>query len=121
MSDTVETLLRRNLHEVFGERDAARRRTAIDGLYAADCVFISRTGRYEGRAALDAAVAALHARLPGLVFTEIALQALDETGRLQWGLGAPGAAPQVTGLDVVLVRDGQIAALYVFLDPAKQA
>jgi hypothetical protein len=120
MSQTVETLLRRNLHDVFGEHDAARRRRAIDEVFTEDCVFISRTGRYDGRAALDAAVAALHARLPGLVFKEISLQALDETGRLQWGLGQPGSPPQATGLDVVLVHEGKIAALYVFLDPPKE-
>jgi hypothetical protein len=121
MSHTVETLLRRNLHDVFGEHDALRRRRAIDELFTDDCIFISGSGRYVGPAALDGAVAALHARLPGLVFTEISLQALDETGRLQWGLGQPGLPPQQTGLDVVLVHEGKIAALYVFLDPPKQA
>jgi len=30
MTNTIETLLRRNLHGVFGERDAAKRRRAID-------------------------------------------------------------------------------------------
>ena len=29
MPDTIETLLKRNLHEVFGERDAKRRREAL--------------------------------------------------------------------------------------------
>jgi hypothetical protein len=34
-------------------------------------------------------------------------------------LGGRGRAPppNYTGLDVVIVRDGKIAALYVFLDP----
>ena len=37
MSNTIETLLLRNLQEVFGEADAARRRAAIDKLYTEDC------------------------------------------------------------------------------------
>jgi len=28
-----------------------------------------------------------------------------------------GEAPDYTGLDVIIVRDGRIAALYVFLNP----
>lgn len=38
MSDRVHELLRRNLQEVFGEGNAARRRAAIDELYTEDCV-----------------------------------------------------------------------------------
>jgi hypothetical protein len=37
-------------------------------------------------------------------------------GRLAWGSGPRGEAPDYTGLDVIIVRDGKIAALYVFLD-----
>ena len=37
MSDIIETLLLRNLQEVFGEGDSAHRRTAIAELYAEDC------------------------------------------------------------------------------------
>ena len=32
------------------------------------------------------------------------------------GSGPKGEAPDYTGLDVVIVRDGKIAALYVFLN-----
>ena len=34
----IETLLTRNLPEVFGEGDPARRRAAIKELYTEDCV-----------------------------------------------------------------------------------
>jgi hypothetical protein len=34
----IETLLKRNLPEVFGEGDSARRRAAIQELYTEDCV-----------------------------------------------------------------------------------
>ena len=39
------------------------------------------------------------------------------TSSLAWGSGPKGEAPDYTGLDVVIVRDGKIAALYVFLNP----
>ena len=38
MSNSIATLLARNLQEVFGENDPARRRGAIDGLWAGACV-----------------------------------------------------------------------------------
>jgi len=40
------------------------------------------------------------------------------SGSLAWGSGPRGAKPDYTGLDVIIVRDDKIAALYVFLDPS---
>jgi hypothetical protein len=37
MNHRIHQLLHRNLQEVFGEGDAARRRAAIDELYIYDC------------------------------------------------------------------------------------
>ena len=39
MSYSISTLLTRNLHDVFGENDPARRRAAIDEIYTEDGVF----------------------------------------------------------------------------------
>ena len=39
MSYTISTLLTRNLQDVFGENDPARRRAAIDELWTEDAVF----------------------------------------------------------------------------------
>ena len=35
------------------------------------------------------------------------------------GIGLGDEPPNYTGLDVVIVRDGKITALYVFLDPVQ--
>ncbi len=117
MSDEIVTLMRRNLHEIFGERDAERRRRVIAELVTEDCVFVDPTDRHVCRAAVDAAVAELHAGFPDFVFVEIGTaQELPGAGRLAWGLGPKGEAPRITGLDVAVVRDGRIAALYTFFD-----
>jgi hypothetical protein len=34
------------------------------------------------------------------------------------GFGIPGESPAITGLDVIVVKSGRIAALYTFLDAA---
>jgi len=39
MPYSISTLLTRNLYDVFGENDPARRRAAIDEIYSDDCVF----------------------------------------------------------------------------------
>jgi len=43
-------------------------------------------------------------------------QALHNAGCLTWGSGPRGGVPAYTGLDVIIVRDEKIAALYVFLN-----
>jgi len=48
MPDIIETLLLRNLQEVFGEGDPARRRAAIAELYTEDCTVLLAIGRYVG-------------------------------------------------------------------------
>jgi hypothetical protein len=39
MPYSISTLMIRNLRDVFGENDPARRRAAIDEIYTEDCVF----------------------------------------------------------------------------------
>ena len=122
MPDPIETLLKRNLHEVFAERDAKKRREAIAQLWTEDCVFIDHNGKITGHDALDRTVAVLHQRLPGYVFNELApVDLLHESGRLAWSYGRPGEAP-IKGVDVALVRDGCICLMLTFLDevPAKR-
>jgi hypothetical protein len=119
--DAIETLIKRNLHEVFGERDVQKRRKAIAQLWTEDCVFIDHNGKISGREALDRAVATLHERLPGYVFSELRpVDLLHESGRLAWSYGQPNREP-IKGVDVVLVRDGRISTMLTFLDevPAK--
>jgi hypothetical protein len=119
MSDHIHDLLHRNLQEVFGEGNAPRRRAAIEELYTEDCVLYVPPGIFVGHEALDKFAGDLRATHPHFVYTpQGEAQALHNAGRLAWGSGPRGEPPNYTGLDVVIVRDGKIAALYVFLDSA---
>jgi len=116
MPDIIETLIKRNLHEVFGERDAKKRRQAITELWTEDCLFIDQSGKSRGHDELDLAVAVVHQRLPGYVFNELGpVDLLHESGRLAWSYGRPGQEP-IKGVDVALVRDGRISLMLTFLD-----
>jgi hypothetical protein len=113
----IETLLNRNLPEVFGEGDPARRRAAIQELYTEDCVLCVPPGTFVGHDALDKFAGDLRATHPHYVYTPHgAPQVLHNSGRLAWGSGPKGETPQYTGVDFIITRDGKIAALYVYLD-----
>jgi hypothetical protein len=117
MTDRIHELLHRMLQEVFGEGDAARRRAAIKELYTDDCVVDVPQGLFVGHDALDKLAGDVRATHPDFVYAPHgAPQALHNAGRLAWGSGPRGKKPDYTGEDVIIVRDGKIAALYGFLD-----
>src|SRR5580698_8842643 len=64
----IETLLTRNLPEVFGEGDSARRRAAIQELYTEDCVLCVPPGTFVGHDALDKFAGDLRATHPQYVY-----------------------------------------------------
>jgi hypothetical protein len=118
MSHSIETLLTRNLQEVFGEGDPARRRAAIADLYTEDAVFYDPQGIHRGRAAIDEIAGKIRAMHPDFRYTPTRPpEALhDAAGRLQWVSGRPGEPSAYSGVDVIVARDGKIAALYLFFD-----
>lgn len=118
MTDPINVLLHRNLQEVFGEGDDARRRAAIEELYTDDCTLYVPPGIFVGRDALDKFAGELRATHPHFAYTPHGeAQALHNGGILAWGSGPSKEVPAYTGLDVVIERDGRIAALYVFVNP----
>jgi hypothetical protein len=64
MSHTVSTLLLRNLHDVFGEIDPARRRAAIDDIFHEDAVFHEPKGIYRGPDEIDRIAGVIKATHP---------------------------------------------------------
>jgi hypothetical protein len=115
--NSIETLLRRNVREVFNQRDGAARRAAIDVLYDEQAVFADHFGRNVGRAAIDAAVEKLLDRMPGFVLEESGEpQVVEGAGRVRWRFGPPAEPEKIRGEDFIVVRDGKISALYVFID-----
>ena len=115
---SISILLTRNLHDVFGENDAARRRAAIDEIFTEDCVFYDPTrGAHRGRDEIDRVAGAIRATHPDFRYQPIAEpEELGNGGRIQWVSGRPGEAPTYAGTDFIIARDGRIAALYLFFD-----
>ena len=117
MSYSISTLLIRNLHDVFGENDPARRGAAINEIFTEDCVFYEPKGVYRGRDEIDRITGAIKATHPDFQYQPIAEpEALGNGGRIQWVSGRPGEAPAYAGTDFIIARDGRIAAVYLFFD-----
>ena len=74
MRDPLGPLMERNLLDVFGQRDSARRAAAIAELYTTDCMFFEAEGQVNGREALNAKVGSILKDTPGFVFTRQGLR-----------------------------------------------
>jgi len=114
----ISTLLIRNLRDVFGENDPARRRAAIDEIWTEEGVFYDpSTGVYRGHDEIDRIAGAIRGTHPDFPYQLIAEpEELGNGGRVQWVSGRPGEAPAYAGTDFIIARDGRIAALYLFFD-----
>jgi hypothetical protein len=119
MSNSISTLLLRNLDEVFGENDPVRRRAAIDEIFHEDAVFCDpNSGIYRGRDEIHRIAGVIKATHPDFRYQPIAPpEELGDGGRVRWVSGSPGKAPAYAGTDFIVAREGRIAALYLFFDP----
>jgi len=119
MSYSISTLLTRNLHDVFGENDPARRGAAIDEIFTEDCMFYDpKGGVYRGRDEVYRIAGEVKATHPDFRYQPIAEpEEVGNGGRVQWVSGRPGeASPAYAGTDFIIARDGRIAAVYLFFD-----
>ncbi|MCK1351380.1 nuclear transport factor 2 family protein [Bradyrhizobium sp. CW7] len=93
MKDTLGPLMQRNLLEVFGQRDSARRAIVIAEIYATDCTFYEAEERV-GRDALSSKVDAILKEGPGFVFRATGpAQVNHDLGRQKWSSDRLGTPP----------------------------
>jgi hypothetical protein len=116
---TANTVLQANLKRVFNERDAVRRRHAIEELYAADAVLYEQQGKYSGTEAIEGAITHLLGSLPPtLVFALVGpVMQNHSMGKLLWKGQLSDGTTVVTGTDIAEVEGGRIRSIHVFVDP----
>ncbi|MCA1536711.1 nuclear transport factor 2 family protein [Bradyrhizobium sp. NBAIM03] len=114
-----DRLMRANIVRVFGERDVAKRMTAISELYADDAAVYEPDHEAIGAEAISATVSNLLTTLPKeFVFSPIGpATGHHDVARLRWRAGIPDGPAAASGTDVAHFRAGRIQSLYVFLDP----
>lgn len=115
----ASTLLQANLQRVFNERDAARRRQAIQELYAEDAILYESEATYAGTEAIAGAVTHLLASLPPTLAFSMVAPVLHnhDMGKLLWTGKLPDGTTIVTGTDVAQIEGGRIRTIHVFVDP----
>src|SRR5437667_12114067 len=115
MSYSISTLLTRNLHDVFGENDPARRRAAIDEIFIEDCVFYEPKGVHRGRDEIDRVAGAIKATHPDFRYQPIAEpEELGNGGGIRWVAGRLGEAPAYAGTDFIYSLGGRNSAGFLF-------
>ena len=95
MSNSISTLLLRNLREVFGENDPERRRAAIDEIFHEDAVFYDpKGGAFRGRDEIDHIAGVIKATHPDFEYQPLSPpEELGDAGRVRWVSGTPGKPP----------------------------
>jgi hypothetical protein len=117
MSEHISQLSTSVLHDVFDERDPVRRAAAIKRIFAPDALFIDHNGASHGHAQIDAVIEGLHALLPDFRFSHLgAPRVLDGAAQLVWQFGPASAPAKISGSDTILVKEGRVSVLLVFLD-----
>jgi hypothetical protein len=98
--------------------DPAERRAAIEAVFAPDARYVDPLADVTGTEALDALIAGVQQRFPGMRFGPVGeVDAHHDVCRFRWGLGPEGAEPLVIGFDVATVGpDGRISGVQGFLD-----
>jgi hypothetical protein len=103
MSNSIPTLLLRNLSDVFGENDPLRRRAAIDEIFHEDAVFYDpKGGIFRGRDEIDRIAGVIKATHPDFEYQPLfPPEELGDAGRVRWVSGTPGKPPAYAGTDFV--------------------
>ena len=115
-SERIRELMLDNLFAVFNVRDPERRIEAIVRNYTEDVTWTEPDRTTRGREAMNERAQELLDGLPGFVFTTAGpVRVSGDLGLLAFHMGAPEQPPAVSGIDVALVRDGQIAVLPTLL------
>ncbi|KAF3210219.1 hypothetical protein TWF106_010752 [Orbilia oligospora] len=120
-ADLITSILKENLYEIFGSPSHENRLQNLARLWNPDALFIDPFGVFKTHEEVSNAISGLQQE--GWVFTELSeVQVTSPRGseigvaRLRWGYGKPGQEPELTGLDVISVKDGKVERLYTFLD-----
>ena len=116
MTATPAELIERAFLEIFQQRDAAARRSAIDELFAPGILFVDPEHESHGipdvAAQIDALITGLdeawtfHSAGPAVQLANLAIH--------RWELG-PATTAIVTGTDVIFAADGKIARFYTLV------
>ncbi|WP_375447142.1 nuclear transport factor 2 family protein [uncultured Fibrella sp.] len=120
MADKLEQLLEDSLLNVWSERDDAHRLEVMAQIYAPDIVFYETDEgeAIRGHQGIDALIKTLQAQWPPEFVFTLKKPAVINHGvsHVAWTLGPADAIPVASGMDIAIIDNGLIKALYLYLD-----
>lgn len=117
----IDTLVRRYL-DTFNDTDEKRRRATLEQVWSEKCAYVDPHVAIEGREQIDAFIASVQQRFPGVEFRLAStVDAHHDQARFTWHAGPPGGKPLAVGFDVIVLENGRIGRVYGFLDAAPKA
>lgn len=120
MNNTRAHLLEDSLLKVWSERDDRRRLEVMNKIYAPDIVFYETDNgpAIIGHQAISSLIQKLQDQWPlEFVFTLAKPAVINHRiSQVGWTLGATQASPAATGMDIAIIENGLIKALYLYLD-----
>ncbi|XZF14097.1 nuclear transport factor 2 family protein [Chitinophagaceae bacterium MMS25-I14] len=104
---------------IWSERDVAKRKEWISEVYAADVEITDPSFLVNGPDGLNDLINDLQQKFPGYIFSvQKPVQSHHNVARLFWQYGPADNPAATTGQDILVVENGKIKTLYVFLDDA---
>ena len=118
MNTDLVLLMEENLRQVWSERNADRRRKALEGIYAKDSTLFEVGETFLGYDSINDQVSNIVNAMPAtFIFTRLKPVIINNNiGRLIWGVGPKDQPPVATGMDIAVFENGRIKSLYVFLE-----
>jgi hypothetical protein len=115
----IKTLVTKHM-ETLSEQNAAKREAAIREIYATDVAVIEPFFVTTGHTKLSGVIEKLHQDNPGYTFQAAKpIDTHNNVARLSWQFGPPAKPDAISGQDFLLLQDGKIQTLYVFINGLK--
>ena len=103
--------------DVWNERDSAKRRALIAGLWAEDAAFRDPIAAGDGLAGIDAVIEGVQNRFPDFRFRQLgAADGFGDYVRLSWGLGPDGGDAPIKGSDFLELTGARLQKVTGFFD-----
>jgi ketosteroid isomerase-like protein len=116
--DAIKAIIDNHL-AAWNNTDPVSRQAAIATIYSLDVKVADPDEKYKGRETVDGIIAGFQAKFSGASLSLVGKPQIHHNGvYYKWQLAAAGAAPLATGVDFILLKDGLIKTLYVFVDKA---
>lgn len=103
---------------IWSERNAEIRASEISKVYTKDIEIIDPHSVAHGYKEAQELITNLQAKFPQRSFSlRKAIEEHHNVARLFWQFGTPEQPDQVTGQDVLILENGKIRQLLIFIDP----